>query len=503
MPVLPALAAYLAAAPAAPNPPADAPGLPPARLATYRGGGTNWHLTVNELAAAASALNPAEMAQGFGRALSALSDGLGAEGLLGAAPRLLEAGDAASVEAAWPAALDALNNADHADIARFRVPDGPKASDPMHRSDGPAHALLHAAHEAAKACRLRRRPRGDGEVAYAAACALERCLVALADIGPELGPEELLAFVHRHLDPAARQAAPGGLWVVSRVHGAHATATYGRGEGALVEARFRVSATYSRWLDDAPSYHHALLKFRPARGTRAEDRLAALADLAARGVRAAAAPVDSPAAADLEAAGFIYGGGAWALPAPAALALRVSLPRPRLAPGAGLAGSTLGAYLGSGAPKPNAGRGRPAPFDLNRVAAAARAVCEGEGDDWCFDGGCGVFAVALNRFLGGSDGDRTFACSYSRRDVQRCGSRCYAHVALRWRGVLLDGNGVVTREDLLGYADRPGALTRTTTGVDAMDCTDVTNDPDFREAEVRRLEAALRAAYERAGGGAP
>lgn len=135
-------------------------------------------------------------------------------------------------------------------------------------------------------------------------------------------------------------------------------------------------------------------------------------------------------------------------------------------------------------------------IDMDALAEACASVGESEDDWWPFEGGCAAFAVAVNRFLGGGDADRVFVASYSRKAEKKYGARMFFHVAVAVGDVLLDASGLTSEGDLLAHADdERAARVARVTGVEAMDGTDVTEDPLGREREVERLVGVLRAAY--------
>jgi hypothetical protein len=145
--------------------------------------------------------------------------------------------------------------------------------------------------------------------------------------------------------------------------------------------------------------------------------------------------------------------------------------------------------------------GRGDGIDVGALVEACASVGESEDDGWPFEGGCAAFAVAVNRFVGGGDADRVFVGSYSRETEKKYGARMFSHVAVALGDVLLDASGLTNKDDLLALAgDERTARVARVTGAEAMDGTDVTEDPSGREREVERLVGVLRSAYAAATG---
>ena len=139
-----------------------------------------------------------------------------------------------------------------------------------------------------------------------------------------------------------------------------------------------------------------------------------------------------------------------------------------------------------------------------RLLDAIRMVCEKREDVDCFEGSCGIFAVALNRFLGGEDDDEVFVGAYNTKMERKYGEHMYFHVAVLHGKILLDGTGITTRENLLACVETSGggsARLRRTDGSDILVGTDAVTffgrvGERALEEEIGRVESLLGLAME-------
>jgi hypothetical protein len=137
------------------------------------------------------------------------------------------------------------------------------------------------------------------------------------------------------------------------------------------------------------------------------------------------------------------------------------------------------------------------PIEKDRLLRAIDEVCDPEEDHIdCYGEDCALFAVALNRVLGGRDQDRVFLGSYNTAMEKKYGSCMYFHVALLYRGELFDGSGIVSRDSLLRTVETEHggtAALRLTDGIDAIEGTDASRFGSQLEAEIERIADLLRA----------
>lgn len=139
-------------------------------------------------------------------------------------------------------------------------------------------------------------------------------------------------------------------------------------------------------------------------------------------------------------------------------------------------------------------------IDVNLLAAIKR-LCESEEID-CFGGGCGIFAVALNRLLGGSDEEMVFWGAYNPRMEKKYDERMYFHVGLVVGKLIVDGTGITSKDNLLSFVETDeggSARLRKTDGADVLQSTDAVTfygrvGSDGLESEIERVQDIIEAA---------
>ena len=332
------LARYLSAGRAAPNAAPALPDLPPPVFRWTESGQFAWDRTIDALAEDAGSLPAAELAQGLGRLLGVCAALVGGHPAFDRVAALLEHGDERSVSFAKGHEIGELRlEAEGAwadEVDRLHRPPGvgdPTPDAPLRR---PGYSLVQGASSAVAAAARKWQAHGSTPAWRAwldTRNALERLISVLMHARHELSADEALVWAHQLLDPAARQPAPGGLWVATGRRGRSVRAAYGRGAARLLTAEYETVVGEGPL--GAPAHAHRLLGFGPARrgGPPSDaDATAALADLVRRGVRVAA-PGDGWSRARLAAVGFAAVGpaGVLAVDADAARALVYAHPRPR------------------------------------------------------------------------------------------------------------------------------------------------------------------------------